>query len=215
MPRIYEKQPTITAEVCEESTGEIGEVNEDDEVDEADEVGEDGENNGDGENDATPLSDENKRDAFNNAIMGSVPMVHFLQSSAELKGEQPPTYEQLKLVVMQEKASRKQSGEGSGEGKYYNPKGKGDNKYSKPKTSTKQNKEGSGKTSGGDSKDKGELDSKEIEAYLKADDELCEIQIMHVDVCLDKDKFITEFLADSGATEHLTNSKLIFKSLDE
>ncbi|XP_015119082.1 uncharacterized protein LOC107042528 [Diachasma alloeum] len=37
-------------------------------------------------------------------------------------------------------------------GKYYNLKGKEDNQYSKPKTSTKSNKEGSSKTSGGDNK---------------------------------------------------------------
>ncbi|XP_015118215.1 uncharacterized protein LOC107041913 [Diachasma alloeum] len=65
--------------------------------------------------DATPSSDEEKRDAFNNAIMGSVPMVQYLQSSAKLRGEQPPTYEQLKLVVMQKEALRKQSGERSSE----------------------------------------------------------------------------------------------------
>ena len=31
----------------------------------------------------------------------------------------------------------------------------------------------------------------------------------------DKIKFITKFLADSGATEHHTHSKIIFKTLDE
>ncbi|XP_015119078.1 uncharacterized protein LOC107042524 [Diachasma alloeum] len=65
--------------------------------------------------DAVPLSDEEKRNAFSNAIMGSASMVRFLQSAAELKGEQPPNYEQLKLVVMQDEAARKQTNDEAGE----------------------------------------------------------------------------------------------------
>ncbi|XP_063989979.1 uncharacterized protein LOC135169173 isoform X2 [Diachasmimorpha longicaudata] len=38
---------------------------------------------------------------------------------------------------------------------------------------------------------------------------------LNIDVQNQEGKFITKFLADSGATEHLTYSKLIFRSLDE
>ncbi|XP_015120754.1 DNA repair protein RAD50-like [Diachasma alloeum] len=65
--------------------------------------------------DANPLFPNEVREAFNNAIIKAVPMVQYLQSTAKIKREKPPTYEQLKLVIMQEEATRKQTEAGVGE----------------------------------------------------------------------------------------------------
>lgn len=42
----------------------------------------------------------------------------------------------------------------------------------------------------------------------------CISQMVNVKSDFDQNKIFTKFLADSGATEHLTNSKIIFKSFD-
>ena len=55
---------------------------------------------------------------------------------------------------------------------------------------------------------------------MKIDDKLATLNrrgnITHVSFTgLKNNKLLVEFLAVSGATEHLTNSKLIFKTLNE
>ncbi|XP_015109054.1 uncharacterized protein LOC107035920 isoform X2 [Diachasma alloeum] len=55
---------------------------------------------------ATPLSEEEKRDAFYNAVMVSVPLVQQLESTAQVKGERPLRYDQLKTLVQDEEVTR-------------------------------------------------------------------------------------------------------------
>ena len=62
------------------------------------------------------------------------------------------------------------------------------------------------------SESKGNLDSLNIfNTDLNRRDNITQVSFTG----LNNDKLLAEFLADSGATEHLTNSKLIFKTLDE
>lgn len=263
---------------------------------------------------ATPLSEDEKRDAFYNAVMISVPAVQSIEFLSKNTKGISPDYEQLKNLVMQDEATRKQltgetnevraanlaqreikrcykcqaighiakdcsnkgilcyccqkfgnhkapdcpeanknggesnkardylkvnnnfnrysnSSRGSGVGKFKqllkrksnwayegnakrgrfrSDRGRGNYKNSNqnnnnPKLNKQGNQRNAEKSSEGNSTSKGMLSVN-----------YSEIETMYTNTTKSNEKgFFTKFLVDSGATEHLTNSKIIFKNFDE
>lgn len=58
---------------------------------------------------ATPLSEGEKRDAFYNAVMVSVPQVQTVELVCKNSNGVGLTYDQLKVIVMQDEATRSQA----------------------------------------------------------------------------------------------------------
>lgn len=269
---------------------------------------------------ATPLSEDEKRDAFYNAIMVSVPTVQSIEFLFKNTKGISPDYEQLKNLVMQDEATRKQmsgetsevksanlaqrvvprcfkcqasghlardcrnegilcyncqkfgshivqecpelrrstggpskprdyskgndnnsynkqsnSSQGFGGGRFrrglkrrangaYERSAKrgrfksnrGNYKYSSQNHKTDKNNNKSNSSKQGNQKNGEKSDEGSSTTKGKTSLESMEIKTMYMDVTqTDEHRFFTEFLADSGAIEHLTKSKIIFKTFDE